>query len=523
MQIAPNSTIILYSGMPLDDTYTDTLYFDSLSAQTSFFMDNPYVKRRFDANYYQRVNVGVFEANCLADELYDCNYMAFRNTNFGNKWFYAFVNSVEYVNNGNARVSFTIDVMQSYFFDAELEECFVEREHTRTDHFGDNILPEPIATTEYVFDGYGDLVGSSSEMYTPDIIVMYVDVDSKESNGKMFQRTFSGATLKAYSADGVDAVNEFIGRWIQKPDAIVNIYMCPHWLSHGTTDGREITQGELIDPMNITIPYPVGFFDYIEGYEVQNKKVFTYPYCYLHIDNGNQNALSLRYEFFDGQPELKIFGTPLSPVQMTLSPQNYKGNGSSTGLYDPPLMTETLVLSEYPICSWNYDTYKAWLAQNSVPMILRGVSSVVGGVGSIASGNVGGAVTGMVQEGLSIATDFYRASIQADTIKGNINQGNSAYANRFLRYHYARARLPLEYIKLADNYFTMYGYSVKTIKKPNRNVRPHFTYTKTSGAKIIGKCPVDDLAKLCSIYDNGVTFWKNASELGNYSLDNRPV
>ena len=30
----------------------------------------------------------------------------------------------------------------------------------------------------------------------------------------------------------------------------------------------------------------------------------------------------------------------------------------------------------------------------------------------------------------------------------------------------------------------------------------------------------DDVRKICSIYDSGITFWKNPSEVGNYSLDN---
>ena len=30
----------------------------------------------------------------------------------------------------------------------------------------------------------------------------------------------------------------------------------------------------------------------------------------------------------------------------------------------------------------------------------------------------------------------------------------------------------------------------------------------------------DDMSKICSIYDNGITWWKNGSEVGNYSLNN---
>ena len=43
---------------------------------------------------------------------------------------------------------------------------------------------------------------------------------------------------------------------------------------------------------------------------------------------------------------------------------------------------------------------------------------------------------------------------------------------------------------------------------------------KTVGATVTGSVPADDMKKICSIYDNGITFWKNGSEVGQYNLDN---
>ena len=28
------------------------------------------------------------------------------------------------------------------------------------------------------------------------------------------------------------------------------------------------------------------------------------------------------------------------------------------------------------------------------------------------------------------------------------------------------------------------------------------------------------MKNICKIFDNGITFWKNGNEIGNYSLDN---
>jgi hypothetical protein len=74
--------------------------------------------------------------------------------------------------------------------------------------------------------------------------------------------------------------------------------------------------------------------------------------------------------------------------------------------------------------------------------------------------------------------------------------------------------------KMIDDFFDRFGYATKRIKIPNRNVRPHWTYTKTLDVAIRGNVPVDDMRKIKAIYDNGITFWRNGSEVGNYSLDN---
>ena len=45
-------------------------------------------------------------------------------------------------------------------------------------------------------------------------------------------------------------------------------------------------------------------------------------------------------------------------------------------------------------------------------------------------------------------------------------------------------------------------------------------YVKTGDTYINGNCPADALNKIISIFQNGITFWKVPSEVGNYSLNN---
>ena len=152
MYIEPNTVIRLLKNCPLDTTYEHTIYFESDSAQISYFQS--LTKYTMTNQSYQRVQRGKMRVAYKAEDLYDCNYLMFQNSSFGNKWFYAFIKSVEYVNNATSEIEFEIDVMQTWFFNYDLEMCFVEREHSATDNIGENLVPENLETGEYVSDDF---------------------------------------------------------------------------------------------------------------------------------------------------------------------------------------------------------------------------------------------------------------------------------------------------------------------------------------------------------------------------------
>lgn len=142
MEIAPNSTVKLLTNVPLDNTYTDTIYFASAADQQTFF--NSKAKRTFTNQSYVRKAAGVVRLDCVADYLYDVDYMMFQNTSYGNKWFYAFITDVVYVNDNRTDVYFELDVLQTWLFEMQLEVCFVEREHVTDDIAGAHLQPEPV-------------------------------------------------------------------------------------------------------------------------------------------------------------------------------------------------------------------------------------------------------------------------------------------------------------------------------------------------------------------------------------------
>lgn len=144
MYIQPNSIIRLLKGVPLDNTYTDTIYFPSASSQQSHFQSYP--SKLFTNQTYQRVNKGTLRVQVKADDIYDYNYLMFQNTSYGSKWFYAFINKVNYINDNTSEVEYEIDEIQTWFFEATLEPSFVVREHTDNDNIGEHIAVEPVET-----------------------------------------------------------------------------------------------------------------------------------------------------------------------------------------------------------------------------------------------------------------------------------------------------------------------------------------------------------------------------------------
>lgn len=546
MYIEPNTNIKILKDVPLDTTYDHTIYFSSASAQTNYFAG--LTKYNLTSQTYQRVKRGYARVQRKAEDLYDCNYMMFQNSSYGNKWFYAFITSVEYVNNVTSEITFEIDDMQTWFFDFTLDMCYVEREHSVTDEIGEYILPEPVEVGEMVFNDYNPITNIPKTLG----IVVAISNNQDTYYGKVFEGVFSGCTYYGFNST-VEAEIEYLkaellNKYIQSPDSVVGMWMCPFVFFSGQRDPstyiiNHTDSGSGFNTYSQEGDLPtVSSTDTLNGYKPKNNKMYTYPYNYLQIDNGMNSSICLRYEFFNGlQPQIEISGTVNAPVKCTIRPVNYKGSGVG----DKTQMVESLTLQNYPMCSWNIDAYKVWIAQNMKPMILNTMTSLIGTSSNLLtttmSGgfkmpysfmgeqmNFQGLVSGLhasntIMDVITSNTNAqYTASIQADPCKGELQNSNLNIAQNKQTFFGGRVSVQREYAQLIDNFFTKYGYATKTLKIPNTHSRPHWNYVKTIGCTATGSIPADAMRHICSIHDSGITYWKNGNEIGNYSLDNSP-
>ena len=345
MYIAPNSVVRILRNCPLDNTYDHTIYFSSASAQATYFQSlTAYTHTNLS---YNRVNRGQLKIQRKAEDMYNCNYMMFQNTSFGDRWFYAFITSIEYVSNEVSLITFEIDVMQTWFFDVTLEQCFVEREHVMNDTIGANLQPEPVDLGEYVYNSFSD----SGYCETPCAVVM----SNVGSSGQEVKPTFAANTLHGtayapYSVteSGQEAVREDLSdvltSWDEMNESITAVFM--YYAEFMDNDVITMTRGA-----SYTVTKSKNYSN-LNGYAPKNNKLFTYPYNYMLVTTDEGDSIDMRYEYFStSNCQFVMAGSVAANPQISLQPLNYKGCSF--------LRNEQLILSGFPQCTFNIDAFKS--------------------------------------------------------------------------------------------------------------------------------------------------------------------
>lgn len=521
MLIQPNTNIIILKNCPLDKTYEHTLYFDkdNVSAQTSYFKSLK--KYSLTKQSYQRYDTGVLHVQIRAEDLYDCNYLMFQNESFGTKWFYAFITSIEYVNNVSSKIKYEIDVMQTWYFDYELGECFVEREHSSTDELFGNLVPENLDLgDEYVCNAIDVF-----DMNSMSICILYAPFKNPfdivgEIQGKVVNNIYSPLSVIAgvdisNNPDDVKAIDAIVSEIVTKfgqEDRIVSIYQYPSFMGDSTDISEPVyrTKNIIVNAKKI------------DGYTPNNKKLFSHPYNFLLVSNNAGQTAEFKWEnWLPGGASFKIGGVFVSKPSVLCYPTNHRGIEED---YD-----SGLTLNSFPMCPWVGDTYARWLAQNEASiatgMAINAISS--GMKAGLFTGNPQvGLATGLVSAGTQIAQHMAKTKDLKNTppqIHGQVQNESLNSGMRRVEFTFYSLSIKKQFAKIIDSYFDRYGYATHLTKTPNTNVRPHWTYTKTVGCTLTGSVPADDMRAIATIYDNGITFWKKGSEVGDYSLDNRPT
>lgn len=535
--IEPNTRIEFLRGVPLEPGYENTLYFDTLAQQDAYF----YGKLALAINRasYQREERGWLKVSWSAAEndnpviatLYNISYMRFKNTNFENKWFYAFVDAVEYVNNNTVRIKYHLDVMQTWAFDYAFNQCMIEREHTETDYIGENTIPENFELGDYIFDNAQEF------NYEPTAVVVTAgDFGGTYGSGVVVPGLstkgdwFSGVHFYPFPLhvqQQVDALNQMLEDAYtdrDKLNTIIAVFVMPNSFITPQFPPQEFTESV------ITASQVGGYM--LGDYPCRNAKLLTYPYNLLYVTNYQGGHMELHFEYFSDPTncKLKVWGNMSVNPALILYPNNYKTTGDN--------FDEMIECTGFPMCAWANDAYKAWVAQNAgtlaagayaiVSQGLTGAGRTLFGLRAGSLNEVSGGTRQMMGAYTAAAAMVGQVrdhSVAPPTSHGNGN-GNVQYQAGKMTFMWCHKHIRPEYAAIIDNFFDMYGYATHRVGYPRRNVRPCYTFVKTVDCSMDGNVPVEDLRTIESIFNKGVRFWKSTAVFGvfdNAVNNNAPI
>lgn len=571
MYITPNTDIIILHGVPLESNLEHTILFSSWFEQQSYFLQK--AKYTLTNQSYQRKSKCRLRISQHADNLLDCNYLMFKNTSYGNKWFYAFISDVIYINDSVCEVIYIIDVLQTWLFDFSLSSCYVEREHVPliADMPGAYRLDEGLEHGDYIYYEFMDTSGDTPKPFFSNVfedwaivVLATFDKNLNSASGGMRNGVYSGLAYNVFSGNtmAVD-VNTFLQNAASnnKADGIISIFMAPTYFADNATRIRGIA----------TIN---GFPQYHQNYTPKNNKLCQYPYMCITATDMQNDSINYKYEDFSNNDtrQFRLYGVCNGTNEFMIYPRNYQGVQEN-------YMSKILV-NVTPQCSWSSDAYAAWLAQNSAKMRLtreniayqgkvnllqaqdavdRTVTNagidMASGLGSsvasaIGTGQIGGIVGGIgnavkttSNEYFDLLANFRNQELIKTNTQYNLNMllaeqtvastmpnlghgqesGAIGITAGYYGLHLYQSEIRKEYAERIDGYFERYGYKVNELKVPNIHTRPYWNYIKTCGCQLNASIPEMDATTIRGLFDRGITFWHHSEHFMDYSQNNHAV
>lgn len=289
---------------------------------------------------------------------------------------------------------------------------------------------------------------------------------------------------------------------------------------------------------------------------VKNNKCFCSPYVKQCLYNYEGGLVEYKPELFqhaaDDKKPFKAYYTfeyaavTGSDTLVRAKPKTY-AQGSTQYALD---------ITNFPLGSWGYSVFDNWYAQNRNSLNWQYAGAAIGlltsaGIGIAtfgastaavplitAAGNLAGGVASVGK----LVGSVQDKKVLPNTAQGQIGNTSFGIAHDLKALAAVVYICTDDYIKIIDDYFTMYGYASHEVKVPNvfaDKGRPYFNYLKTQNVTLV---PVKDAGNntkylsseaintISAILDNGITFWNcsklggtNPIEVGDYTVDNSPV
>lgn len=534
-------TALRLLSTPLQSDYRNTLWFPNRETQTSYFLGKT-IQTFENFQYIKKNNTIVVDGE--VDKLYNCNYIMYQNNNFTNKWFYAFIDRIEWASNSSVRLYVSTDVIQTWFFDITYYDSYVDRCHSDTDVAGDNIVPEDFSGI-----GNGGYYQVGTQDLTPNMLAIFSTTytDGSPLGSEKINGIFSGSgylTQPINISSGVATVNTWLGTMVRQglANAVSRLQQYPANHDAQVSYAKHPNHLDCIGNSGTT------------SYTPTNKKLLSGAFITGYVMLYGQE-MEFNPEYINGNSiTVKI------AVDQTTGTVGAVVNNYCTSQVTP--MTLTAVIPE---STWAYNQYKndynLHSASNTIYQRRMGyqrnlnqANANVGAVQGIAN-TVAGAVdvanpltwvTGRGSQAVNQVVESAKQTYNQGAIAGwyekgvdeitqdltaiseNYNApavGGVASSNIFLAANktamsYGFKVPPLDIVKRIDKYLTVYGYKQSEYRSINLHARASWTYIKTNGLNATGNFPDDDMNLIKRAFNNGIFFWVYSATYGNFSQSN---
>ena len=553
MVIVPNSKLyLLKSPLKLDNN--NQITFANATAQYNYFVSLPrlyyenvtYIRKdnvlRFPTHKEANDNLPTFE------DLLTYNYVMYQNTSYKNKWFYANITDVVYQNDGMTEISIETDAFQTWQFDIVYKNSFIEREHVSDDTVGLHTIPEGLEHGPYICNYYDEI--TNFKLDTSKIIIGTTWLPSNTPNiqsAQIYGGVFSGVYYVAFDYTGVDAKNFILALdGLGRGDAIVTIFMCPTALLGNLTGFTGTLHSYINNDDGSTSAHDFSISGYFVGndyggkivgtdtsitvqqtlnlYQPKNNKMYCYPYNYVLITNNCGSSAEFHYEDFNSNTAtFSVVGTFGPGCSVKLFPKGYKKISDSVSNH--PGWNDGIVSTKFPVCSWQNDSYVNWMTQQSVNVFTNQVGAGFNIAGMVlnsseGTGNPASAYSGLYNQQARYISERYQHALVSPQSSGSINSADIAWAFGEGNLAYYKMTIKAEYAKMCDDFLSQFGYKVNRLGIPNIHKRTYWDYMKTTSANLEGDIPEKDMLQIRNLFDNGCTFWHDATKFLDYSQNN---
>ena len=311
------SKIRLCKGINVDKDYINVLNY-SEQEMLSLCESPSYLVASADDYSFIR-NRGTISTNFKFDDALQSNYIAFQNKDYSNKWFFAWIDEVNYIGEENTEIKYTIDVWSTWFDYWSVKPCFVAREHVNDDTVGLNTIPEDLNIGQIVADWETILndIGAVSTFwiviacnYNPSDQTRYAGIGcyAEYPQGNMW---FAWNVNRSNYASTFNDISDWIFNVTQavQDGNIQGIFALPQQaLSLSDVDATthlvSIGGGT---KLNVDKSYSKSAVNTFSDYTPKNNKCKVYPYSFIRVTNNAGSVNDYKFEDFN---DLDSLGEP---------------------------------------------------------------------------------------------------------------------------------------------------------------------------------------------------------------------